>query len=178
LTSGASWLTIYFYIEIFSEEIVSERTSEDAVNDQDRTLSGSALHKFLLIYRHLRRYARQMGENDVHPRQISVLRFLIEHGPATVGDIQSYLYTSASTASNLIAKLEEAGYATRTRSIDDNRVVIVEATPAGRKIANSTPLGGIGLLRARIDSLPEDRLRLIDEALGELMRMMEVSDEE
>ena len=148
------------------------------MNDPDRTLSGSALHKFLLIYRHLRRYARQIGENDIHPRQISVLRFLMEHGPATVGDIQGYLYTSASTASNIIAKLEEAGYATRTRSTEDNRVVIVEVTSAGRKIANNTPMGGIGLLRARIDSLPEDRLRLIDAALTELMQVMEVSDEE
>ena len=46
--------------------------------------------------------------------------------------MQDHLYTSASTASTLISQLEDAGYVTRTRSEDDNRVVNVQLTTSGR----------------------------------------------
>lgn len=140
----------------------------------DSQLASSVLHKFLLIYRHLRQYHRQMDDCGVRPRHAAVLRFLMEAGPATVGDIQAHLYTSPSTASNIISQLEDAGHVTRTRSPDDNRVVIVTVTDAGRDIAIRTPVGGIGLLRQRLGDLPDHRLRQMDESLAEIMRLMEV----
>jgi DNA-binding MarR family transcriptional regulator len=139
-------------------------------------MSGEVIHKFLRLNRFLRRYARQMDSQGVRPRQFAVLRFLLEMGPATVGHVQEYLYLSASTTSMVIAQLEEAGYVTRTRSPEDNRVVVVELTPTGEEIARNTPLGGILLLRRRLPHLPEEKLLLLDEALTEIMRLMEVPD--
>lgn len=141
-------------------------------------LASAALHKFLLIHRHLRQYARHMDDQGIRPRQLAVLRFVLEQGPVTIGDIQNHLYTSISTASTLVSQLEDAGYVARTRSDDDNRVVRVSLTPRGTALAEDTPVGGIGLLRRRLDHLPEDRLRQIDDALGEIMRLMEVEDSE
>jgi DNA-binding MarR family transcriptional regulator len=140
------------------------------------TLSGEVLHKFLILNRYLRWYARQMIEQGIRPRELAVLRFLLESGPATIGQIQEHLYRSASTASTLVSNLEEAGYVTRTRSKEDNRVVIVELTSTGRERAENMPLGGILLLRRRLKTLPADRLRMLDEALAELMQLMEVHD--
>jgi DNA-binding MarR family transcriptional regulator len=144
------------------------------VDIPENQLAATVLHKFLLIYRHLRQYHRQMDSFGVRPRHAAVLRFLAAHGPATVGDIQSYLYTSPSTTSNIISQLEELGQVTRTRSPDDNRVVIVTITDAGQDIAIRTPVGGIGLLRQRLGSLSDERLRQMDESLAEIMRLMEV----
>lgn len=141
-------------------------------------LASEALHKFLLIHRHLRQYSRQIDSQGIRGRQLAVLLFLLDQQTATVSEVQDHLYTSASTASTLISQLEEMGYVTRTRSEDDNRVVVVELTPAGAAVAQQTPVGGIGLLRRRLDTLPEDRLRIIDEALGEIMRLMEVTGTE
>ena len=77
-----------------------------------------------------------------------------------------------------LGKLEEAGYVTRTRSTADNRVVIVAPTPAGKDVVERTPLGGLPLLRRRLDTLPMDRLLFINEALGEIMQLLEVTDSE
>ena len=74
--------------------------------------------------------------------------------------------------------LEDAGHVERTRSEDDNRVVIIELTPTGSVLAETTPVAGIGLLRRRLPTLPEERLRLIDEALADIMELMEVTDSE
>lgn len=147
------------------------------INDPDELLADKAFHKFLSLFRFLRKYARQMDSRGISPRHFSVLRFLLESGAATVGEVQAYLYRSPSTTSTLVAQLEEAGYVTRTRSREDNRVVIVELTPAGREIAAETPLGGLPLLRRRLKTLPEERLRLIDEALAEIMQLMEVPED-
>jgi DNA-binding MarR family transcriptional regulator len=142
---------------------------------QDPSPASEALHKFLLIHRHLRQNAREVDDHHgLRPRQFAVLRYLLEHGPATVSDIQEYMYISASTASTMLSQIEEAGFVKRTRSEDDNRVVIVEITEVGSKLAAETPIGGIGLLRRRLPLLPEERIRLIDEALSELMQLMEV----
>lgn len=141
-------------------------------------LASEALHKFLLIHRHLRQLARQMDSHGIRPRQFAVLRFLLDQGTATVSEVQEHLYTSLSTASTVISQLEEAGCVTRTRSEEDNRVVIVALTTRGQDLAQKTPMGGIALLRRRLDTLPEDRLYMINEALAELMRLMEVEDTE
>ncbi len=144
----------------------------------EEVIASSVVHRFLLIHRHLRQYSRQMDNHGIRPRQFSVLRFLLEQGTATVGEVQQYMYASASTASSVISDLETDGYVTRTRSDEDNRVVNIELTAAGREIAEQTPVGGIPLLRRRLAHLPEDRLRLIDTALEEIMQLMEVTDSE
>lgn len=150
----------------------------DTVPVPSADLAGEALHKFLRINRYLRQYARQVNEHGLPPRQFSVLRRLLEEGPATVGTIQDYLYSSASVASTVISQLEDAGYVTRTRSADDNRVVIVALSQAGHELAQNTPMGGIVLLRRKLASLPEARLRTIDAALADIMELMGVPDEE
>jgi DNA-binding MarR family transcriptional regulator len=141
-------------------------------------LANEALHKFLMIHRYLRQVARQMDEQGLRPRQFAVLVYLLEQDSATVSEIQDYLYTSASNASTMISQLEDEGFVTRTRSEDDNRVVNVQLTDAGRTIAQNTPLRGIGLLRRRLDALPEERLQQIDAVMSDLVELMEVSDSE
>ena len=139
-------------------------------------LAEDVVHKFLTINRYLRQRARQMSGQGIRPPEFAVLYFLLESGPATVGQVQAYLYRSPGTTSMMIAQLEEAGYVTRTRSEQDNRVVIVELTPAGRDLVQNMSPGGILLLRQRLHNLPEERLQLLDEALSEIMHLMEVTD--
>jgi len=143
-----------------------------------QALAGATLHKFLTINRFLRQYARQMDDSGIHPRALAVLRYLTERETATVGEVQEYLYCSASVASSVISKLEEGGYVTRTRSPEDNRVVVVAPTVVGRERAEETPLGGIALLRRRLPALAPERLARMDAALADIMELMEVPESE
>jgi DNA-binding MarR family transcriptional regulator len=137
-------------------------------------LSDQVFHQFLDLLRFSRQYARQiMAEQGIKPRQFSVLRYLLDSGPATVGQIQMFLHRSASTTSTLIAQLEEMGFVTRTRSELDNRVVIVELTNSGQEIAINTPLGGLPLLRRQLARMPEARLGEIQSVLTQIAGLME-----
>ena len=147
------------------------------MNQGQEPFSDQVFHHLLSLIRHTRQYGRQIIDaRGLTPRDFSVLRYLLENGSATVGQVQAFVHKSPSTTSALIAQLEDKGYATRTRSQEDNRVVIVDLTPLGQDIAKKTPLGGLPLLRRRLSQLSEKRLVEINEVLEEIMELMESSD--
>jgi len=135
------------------------------------------IQKFLTVYRHLRQYSRQRHKEGISGRKISALRYL-EAGSRTVGQIRDYLYISDSGTSELIARLEKMGYVTRTRSDVDNRVVIVDLTSSGRDLVQKTPLGGVSLLRERLRTLPQERLSVINEAMTEILTLLEIDHDD
>jgi DNA-binding MarR family transcriptional regulator len=146
------------------------------MDDRDKILYTETIHRFLTVYRYLRRYSRQMQEEGISGRKIAALRYLLEAGPCTVGQLGHYLYISDSSTSQLIAHLEQAGYVTRVRSKEDNRVVIVSLTRAGHEIAQATHLGGVPLLRERLKTLPTERLIRIHAAMADLMDLLEIEN--
>jgi len=143
------------------------------MNAGQEPLSDQIFHQVLAMLRFTRQHGRKMiNERGIKPREFSVLRHLSDSGTAAVGQIQAFLHNSPSTTSALIAQLEEKGYVTRTRSGEDNRVVIVKLTPLGQQIADSTPLGGLPLLRRRLSQLDDARLEEIDSVFTEIMQLL------
>jgi DNA-binding MarR family transcriptional regulator len=141
-------------------------------------LYDDTIHTFLQLHRYLRNYARRARAEGISGRKISALRRLLDSGPQTIGQLSDYHYVCDSSASEMVSELEQAGYVTRARSELDNRVVVVELTPAGRDFAENAPLGGIPLLRERLRELPAERLSAIDEALAELVHLLGIDDDD
>ena len=135
------------------------------------------MHEFLTLLRRLRRYGRSMREVGLGGRKVSALRRLLQTGPQTVGQLRDYLYISDSSTSEMIQGLEEAGNVRRTRSEEDNRVVIVTLTPTGHAVAERITLGGIPLLRESLRTLPPAKLKLVRKALSELQGLLGAEDE-
>jgi len=149
------------------------------MTETHETFSDQVFHYLLSMIRYTRQYGRQIiQESDLTPREFSVLLFLLETGSAAVGQVQAFVHRSPSTTSVMIAQLEEKGYVTRSRSPEDNRVVIVELTPFGQEVAENTPLGGLTLLCRLLSQLTEKRLAEIDGVLTEIMQLMKVSESE
>ena len=149
------------------------------MNEGQEPFSDQIFHQVLAMLRFTRQHGRKMiNKRGIKPREFSVLRHLSDSGTAAVGQIQAFLHNSPSTTSTLIAQLEEKGYVTRTRSGEDNRVVIVMLTPIGQQVADSTPLGGLPLLRRRLSQLDDARLEEIDSVLTEIMLLMEPMETE
>lgn len=144
-------------------------------NDQE-TLHTETINRFLTVYRYLRRYSRQLQQTGISGRKMAALRYLLEAGPCTVGQLRRYLYISDSSTSQLIASLEHKGYVKRVRSEADNRVVIVSLTPAGRETSSNTQLGGMPLLREKLKTLPPERLARIHAAMTDMMDLLEIDN--
>lgn len=63
--------------------------------------------------------------------QYITMMALWEYHTITVGELGKKLYLDSGTLTPLLRKLENAGYLTRTRSEDDERVVEIQITEAG-----------------------------------------------
>lgn len=148
------------------------------MSELDIALYDNAIHKFLQLHRYVRSYAYRIRSVGISGRKVAALRHLLEGGPRTIGQLSAYLHISDSSTSEMVADLERQDLARRTRSTADNRVVLVEATPEGHALVQNAPLGGIALLRERLKSLPTERLTRIDDALTDLVQLLEIEHDE
>ena len=146
------------------------------MNEPERSPALIVTQKFLSLYRYLRRYSQQMHNQGVRGREFATLRYLHDAGPCSVGQVQEYIYISASATSEMLSRLENAGYVERKRCKKDQRVVYVDLTPEGRRLAEETPLGGIPLLRERIKTLSPEQLSTLTSAFEMLLQVMEIEE--
>ena len=66
--------------------------------------------------------------------QYVVLMVLWEHESMNVGQLGSILYLDAGTLTPLLKRLEKAGYVTRERSKEDERVTLISITEEGNAL--------------------------------------------
>ncbi|MBN1249297.1 MAG: MarR family transcriptional regulator [Anaerolineae bacterium] len=154
------------------------KVDDRVVNLSQQDLALDAIQKYLVLYRYARYFSRKTQCEGVRGRELAMLRHLFDAGPLTVGQLCDYLFISNSATSELVSRMEDAGYVARRRSKQDSRVVFVELTAAGRQIAEETPLGGIPLLRERIKALSQDKLQRINGAFDDLIQIMEIDPDE
>ena len=66
--------------------------------------------------------------------QYVVMMVLWEHEAVNVGQLGDILKLDAGTLTPLLKRLEKAGYVTRERSKEDERITIISITPAGEDL--------------------------------------------
>jgi len=79
-------------------------------------------------------------ERQVAPHALSMLQLSILHslasspdGQLTVNELKAMMVDESPNVSRTLNKMEEAGFIIKLRSLDDQRVVHVSITKAGRK---------------------------------------------
>ncbi len=77
--------------------------------------------------------------HDLSSQQLRVLSVLMEQpeGTATVGELRDSMTDPNSNISRLLNKLVDKGYIEKQREKDDQRVVTIRITEAGRSITHS-----------------------------------------
>ena len=99
--------------------------------------------------------------------QYIVLLVLWEKDGISVSEIGGKLMLDNGTLSPLLKKLEQAGYLTRQRSGEDERVVVITLTEAGKALqerAKDIPLKAAGCI-----DLPPEKARTLYALLYELL---------
>jgi DNA-binding MarR family transcriptional regulator len=76
--------------------------------------------------------AEYLGVNTTDARAIDVVH---QAGRITAGDLARELRLSTGAVTTIVDRLERAGYARRISDPDDRRRVLVEVTPAVRKVS-------------------------------------------
>ena len=79
-------------------------------------------------------YRPLLDEIGLTYSQYTVMLVLWEHDTATLRDLGAALHLDSGTLSPMLKRLERAGLVSRTRGTDDERMLHVTITDAGRRI--------------------------------------------
>ena len=100
-----------------------------------------------------------------YPQYLAMMVLWEEDG-LTVGEISSRLLTDPGSLTPLLKRLEAEGLLSRTRSRNDERVVVVELTATGRALRDKAMdipqciLGASGMKMEQLQKLQADLLEL------------------
>lgn len=92
----------------------------------------------------------------------------------SLGTLAEGMYAHPSTVSGIVDRLVNRGALRRERDPEDRRGIRLFLTPAGRRLLReSPPPVQAGLLRA-LERMPPRRLKLLRDALDEIVRQAEL----
>ncbi len=100
-------------------------------------------------------YSKKIACLRVTSPQYMTLMILHEEGAQKMHDLADFLQVSTPTVTNLVDKLEAAGYARRSPHPADRRVFVIALTPEGTRVVSALREEGLALLREALGTMPE-----------------------
>ena len=123
------------------------------------------------------RYTKELNKKyGVSAPQVACLMALLDNGPTSPSQIAKKIMVESSTVTGIIDRLEQKGFVTRTRVSQDRRVITVDLTETGRRLAENAPPPIQHKIVKGLRRLDEaDRAQII-EALSRLTEMIDAED--
>lgn len=125
---------------------------------------GRALH---------RPYANEWIHLDLSMGQLKTLMALASHQPATVSELADTLEVGKPTASVLVDRLVQLGYAARAEDPEDRRRTLVTTTAAGSDLVTSLRQGHIDRMVRWLEAIAPDDLDALTRGLEALVAVAE-----
>jgi DNA-binding MarR family transcriptional regulator len=141
-----------------------------AMTGASRTELGSALRLAVLrLSRRLRQEAS--GSGEITPSQLSALTVLSARGELTLGELAAIERIAPPSMTRIAARLEASGLLERRSDSTDRRVARVAISPSGQELLRKNRELGHAFLSARLQSLSEEELELLAQAVPLLVRL-------
>ena len=109
----------------------------------------------------VRRYKPFLDEIDLTYTQYITMMVLWEHREISVKDMGELLYLDSGTLTPVLKKLEQKGYVTRARNVQDERVLQVTITEEGEALKEKA-VEIPAKLGSCINLSPEDAVKLYE----------------
>jgi DNA-binding MarR family transcriptional regulator len=113
-----------------------------------------------------------VAADDITPTQFTTLSSLGAEGPMTQGELAALEQVQPPTMTRIVAKLEEAGWVTRTVDPADRRFVRVALTSAGESFLERSRTRRDQFLAGRVAALDSDDRELLVRAMPVLERLL------
>jgi len=132
-----------------------------------------ALRQFRVIFGAVRQHFQAVEKAcGVSGAQIWAMAALHQTPGMKVSELAQALSIHASTASNLLDKIEKSGLIRRERNSVDQRVVRLYLTDAGEKALGKAPQPLTGILTPALGQLSDDALARLNQDLATLIAHM------
>ncbi|MEA1948698.1 MAG: MarR family transcriptional regulator [Thermodesulfobacteriota bacterium] len=85
-------------------------------------------------------YTKELNKKyQVSAAQLNCILTLYEYGPLPPSKIANHMMVKSSTVTGVVDRLEKKGLAERMRNSPDRRVITIQLTEAGKKLAQHAP---------------------------------------
>lgn len=133
----------------------------------------AVLKQFRVLVRSMDTHYRRVEERSgLGGAQLWALAEIVTARHLTVGELARKLAIHLSTASNLVKRLESMGLVERTREGEDQRVVTISPTAAGRKRLQRAPKPSAGILQRALMDMEARELRALHTQLEKVLQRM------
>lgn len=122
-------------------------------------------------------YTKELNKKyQISAAQLNCILTLYEYGPLPPSKIANHMMVKSSTVTGVVDRLEKKGLVERMRNSPDRRVITIQLTIAGKKLAQNAPPP---IQQKIIDGLRQtekSRINQIVRSLNMLTDMLDVQD--
>jgi MarR family 2-MHQ and catechol resistance regulon transcriptional repressor len=168
-----SWLGGCTQMDVSKSLRTGRSSPAGKVYDWDKTIPALDVWWRLRQVEHVMERALQW-QFDVHgitPPQIDILMILsVSRTPLTPSDIAAYVFRERHSISELLTRMQKAGYVKKVRSKKDKRFVTIRMLPKAKELWRDFTRAGLVYYSIRIvkSALSEEEIRQLDELLKKL----------
>ena len=151
--------------ETDSSQIIERDSTREIIYAIRRLMQGSEL------------YTKELHKKfNVSAAQINCLLILYENGPLPPSQIAKYMLVNSSTVTGIIDRLEVKGLVNRQRISQDRRIITVQLTVDGKKLAENAPPPIQKKIISGLKKITLQETEHIVHALNILTGMLDVQD--
>jgi DNA-binding MarR family transcriptional regulator len=122
-------------------------------------------------------YTKELNKKyHVSSAQLNCILALYEYGPLPPSKIASRIMVKSSTVTGVVDRLEKKGLAERMRNSPDRRVITIQLTEAGIKLAQNAPPPIQQKIIDGLEQTESDKIKQIVHSLNMLTDMLDVQD--
>ena len=122
-------------------------------------------------------YTKELNKKyQVSSSQLNCILALYDYGPMPPSQIARHIMVNSSTVTGIIDRLEKKGLVERWRISHDRRVITIQLTEAGTKLAENAPPPIQQRVIDGLKNLPPKEMEKIVKSLNMLTGMLDVQD--
>ena len=129
------------------------------------------------IFKAIQDYSHEVSEKfGITGPQLWALKTISQNESLSLSDLSERMYLHPSTITGVIDRLERKGYVTRSRDKVDRRVIYVQLSAEGKRLAKRAPNPAQGKMIYGLKNLKKRELNLIYDSVQKLVKIMEVEN--
>ncbi|MGD2098286.1 MAG: MarR family transcriptional regulator [Desulfobacterales bacterium] len=122
-------------------------------------------------------YTKELNKKySITSAQLNCLLALYENGPLPPSQIARHMIVNSSTVTGVIDRLEQKRLVRRQRNSPDRRIINIQLTPDGEKLAKVAPPPIQQRVVDGLQQLSPNELNLIIRSLTKLTQMLDLQD--
>ena len=129
------------------------------------------------IFKAIQDYSHKVSEEfGITGPQLWALKTISQNESLSLSDLGKRMYLHPSTITGVIDRLEKKRYVTRIRDQVDRRVIYVQLTAEGKRLAKRAPNPAQGKMIYGLKNLKRRELNLIYDSVQKLVKIMEAQN--